>query len=141
MGSDAENLRSKAREIEAFLKGLEEIGIDIPPLVKHTMASVREGNEIAEDAQTVSDWLALTVADMEAVCEDNAKKKYNLSVDRENAVTQCQARVTSLYLHRSTRAVLEFSNDKSLVRLTWERHKSSLKDWFLEKIGSAQPAQ
>jgi hypothetical protein len=121
--------RKKIKKIQDFIKDLEAAGGEVPAGLKKSVNrflwAIDKGLDVADEAENVSIWLKKVYEDLYAVCKAGATTD---GIYDDDQYYICKAQIDRKWQARNIDAVLNWNNDKSLVRRLWDRWKKDLAD-------------
>ncbi|MEO8079544.1 MAG: hypothetical protein ABI641_03375 [Caldimonas sp.] len=105
---DRKKATQQLKEIRAFLKELEEAGIEVPPALKKSLNRLQVALDTAEDLGAAFDDASKALAALEADLNNACSK-----VDAEMRGV-CEAKVTRQWQARSVKFTLDYKNPDSV---------------------------
>lgn|GEM_PF-2817093 len=127
--------RKKIKKVQDFIKDLEAAGAEVPQGLKRSVSrflwAIDKGLDIADEAENVSIWLKKVYEDLYALCKAGATTG---GVYDDDQFYICKAEIDRKWQARNIDAVLNWNNDKSLVRRLWDRWKQDLADLISDWI-------
>lgn len=126
---DIKKVTQQLKDIRAFLKELEDAGIEVPPVLKKSLNRLQVALDTAED--------------LDAAFEDASRALATLEADLMNACSKvdaemqgvCEARVARQWQARSVKFTLDYKNPDSVsagfIKKTVQRYAPSVicKHW------------
>ena len=131
MSENIEQMQKDIKMVKDFVDGIEKLGGAVPGPVKLAIAAIEAGTATAESAEAVDKWLKEVYDGLYNACEAGASAQYEKgSMDWDDHKTMCEVKVDRKWQARNINAVLNWNEDKSLVRRLWEKFKNQIPGWI-----------